>query len=438
MFGAIFGNPGGDPLQFLRAVGVDPLGRQIVSLVVILVGSWVLQPLLRRGTEKYAERKPDARRVPYVIAIAQRGLVPLCVWASGRVVMFAYHRLGWQTDVLGRIVGVFGVWALYRLVAVVLCHHLPPKSARFWTRTVLMPVFLVIAALAVWGRLDTVRQVPVLSNPSMMLTVGSVTAGIAIFLISLFLARVLRPFLEKKALPKAGFTPDLACTLAKVVSNSVWILGLLAALTVMGVDLGVFAVLGGGLSVGLGFGMREVVSNFVSGFILMCERSITAGDVVEVEGIMSVVQHVGIRSTTVKSLDNIEIIIPNSTFLTDRVTNYTRADQLVRIHVDVGVSYESDPMAVVEILLRAGNYPGVLPEPAPKVWFLGFGDSSIDFELLVWTDDAKGIPQLESNLRHSIWEALKSRGITIPFPQRDVHIRSTVAGGGGGSFTPMR
>jgi potassium efflux system protein len=139
---------------------------------------------------------------------------------------------------------------------------------------------------------------------------------------------------------------------------------------------------------------------------------------------IGVVASVGVRSIRITNLDNVELIVPNNRFMTDIVTNYTRSDKKVRIHVAVGVSYDSKPREVEEALLAAAAHPLVLQTPAPGVLFTGFGDSSLDFELLVWTETPVMIPMLASDLRFQIWEALEARDIKIPFPQRDIHIRT--------------
>lgn len=160
--------------------------------------------------------------------------------------------------------------------------------------------------------------------------------------------------------------------------------------------------------------------------ILLFERSVVPGNIIQIGESMGVVQNIGVRSMTVKTRDNVELIVPNSRFMTETVKNFTRSDQLVRANISVGVTYNANPRAVEKVLLEAAQHPHVLKNPAPSVLFQDFGESSLNFTLLVWTDDANSIVALTSELRYNIWEALKAHDIEIPFPQRDVHIKSPV------------
>jgi small-conductance mechanosensitive channel len=219
--------------------------------------------------------------------------------------------------------------------------------------------------------------------------------------------------------------PALANTISIVITYTIITLGVLVALSSIGINLSTLTVVLGGLSVGLAFGLQEIVNNFVSGFILLFERSIEIGDIVEVDQNVGIVQRIGVRSTTIKTRDNVELIIPNSYFLTQVVTNMTRSEDLVRTRVSVGVSYNARPREVEQALLEAAaQHPQVLSDPPPSIQFKDFGDSSLDFELFVWTNQAFQTPKLTSELRYNIWDALAARNIEIPFPQRDIHIRS--------------
>ncbi len=203
-------------------------------------------------------------------------------------------------------------------------------------------------------------------------------------------------------------------------------LGTLVIIQSSGIDLSALTVLAGALGVGLGFGLQNVAGNFISGLIILFERPIKVGDRVEVGQVLGDVRRIGARATTIMTNDNIAIIVPNSDFITERVTNWSYGSRHVRLSVSVGVSYASDPDAVRDILGDvAKRHPGVLDEPRPDVIFSGFGESSLDFELRVWTRDFTQTPAvLRSQLNFAIWQAFKSAGVEIPFPQRDLHIRS--------------
>lgn len=206
------------------------------------------------------------------------------------------------------------------------------------------------------------------------------------------------------------------------------ILGVLIALSSLGLNSTTVAAITGGLSVGIGFGLREVLANFISGLLLLFERSLRPGDIVQIGSEMGVVQELSIRSTRVCTNNNVEIIVPNQKFLTSTVTTYTKSDRLVRILLPVRVSYNSDPEEVRELLLAiAHQHQEVQKEPPPAVFFAGLGESNLDFQLGVWLQNPKRIKALTSDLYFMIFKAFNTHHIQIPHPQRDLHIKSTLS-----------
>jgi small-conductance mechanosensitive channel len=203
------------------------------------------------------------------------------------------------------------------------------------------------------------------------------------------------------------------------------VVGLLAILEGFGIRLDAITVVAGALGVGIGFGLQQVTSNFVSGLILLVERPIKVGDRIEVGGVNGDVVKIAPRATTVVTNDNIAVIVPNSSFITSTVVNWSYSDRNVRIPIPVGVSYGSDPEHVKAVLLEVAQaHPGVLGEPGPDVIFDGFGDSAINLTLRVWTSTYTTRPSiLRSDLNFAITKAFRENAIEIPFPQRDLHVR---------------
>ncbi|MCB0187047.1 MAG: mechanosensitive ion channel, partial [Caldilineaceae bacterium] len=184
-------------------------------------------------------------------------------------------------------------------------------------------------------------------------------------------------------------------------------------------------LIGGGLSVGIGFGLQELVANFISGILLLFERTVRPGDMIEVSGQKGVVDKLRMRSTVIRTFDNTEIFVPNKNLLTSSFTAYTQTDRVVRRLLTVGVSYDSDPSQVRTILQDVANRHGlVLKKPEPLVFFLGFGASSLDFQLAVWVDDPLNAMRVASDLYFMIWNEFEKYEIEIPFPQQDLHLRS--------------
>ncbi len=237
--------------------------------------------------------------------------------------------------------------------------------------------------------------------------------------------RLVRRYLER-GLRARGIKPASAQAAATLTYYGLVALGILVALQTTGVDLSSLAVLGGALGVGIGFGLQNVVGNFVSGLVLLLEQPVKVGDRIEIGGLLGTVRRIGGRATTVVTNDDIAIIVPNNDFVTQRVTNWSFTGGSVRIVVPVGVSYQSDPRVVRDTLLEvARNHEGVADKPQPDVIFTEFGDSALLFELRIWTSAFISTPKLlASALNFAIWDALAAKGIEIPFPQRDLHVRS--------------
>lgn len=239
---------------------------------------------------------------------------------------------------------------------------------------------------------------------------------------------LLQRLVLQRLLARTHFDRGLQFAINRIFGYVVICLGLYIALVVNGVDLSSLAVLAGALGIGLGFGLQNIVGNFVSGLIILAERPVSIGDRIEVAGVAGQVRHISLRSTTVVTNDNISMIIPNSDLVSQTITNWSHGDPRVRIRLPVGVAYASDPAKVRDVLLAVAHaHPDVLKDPEPAVFFDGFGDSALNFELGVWTTDRAHAPRrFRSELNFAIERALREHGIEIPFPQRVVHLRPPV------------
>ena len=210
---------------------------------------------------------------------------------------------------------------------------------------------------------------------------------------------------------------------ARLVGYIVVLMGLGVALQTIGFDLGALFAAGAFFAVAIGFAMQNVAQNFVSGIILLTERTIKPGDVLEVENRIVRVTRMGLRATVARSRDEQDLIIPNSTLVQNTVTNFTLRDSDFRLRTTVGVSYASDMKLVMRVLREtAVSFPHRHAEHDPLVLMTEFGDSSVNFEIAVWTREPWRTRVLQSELNQMVWWALKQNGITIPFPQRDVHV----------------
>lgn len=238
--------------------------------------------------------------------------------------------------------------------------------------------------------------------------------------------RLLRSFLMRRFLQQTHFHPSMQYAISKIGGYLFITIGFYIALKLVGIDLSSLAVIAGAIGVGLGFGLQNIISNFVSGLIILAERPVSIGDRVELGEVAGLVTKISLRSTTVVTNDNITVIVPNSDFITNKVTNWSYGDPKVRIRLPIGVAYGTDPEQVRQLLIQvATEHPMVLREPAPELFFTGFGDSSLNFELGVWTAEMASKPRrFRSDLNYAMERKLRENHIEIPFPQRDLHLRT--------------
>jgi small-conductance mechanosensitive channel len=285
-----------------------------------------------------------------------------------------------------------------------------------------------------WHGLRRILEAPLITLGSSSLSLARLVAALLAFAVVVWFARLierqLRRFSSRRV---AHFAEGSAYALGRMVRYLIVFIGLLLALSVAGVNFGSLAVLGGALGLGIGIGLQPLFVNFISGIVIMIERSLKVGDVVDLQsGVRGRVVEIAMRYTRVCTNDSIDVLVPNSEFINGRVTNWTYDDTSRRLHVPFGVAYGSDKQRVREAgLAAAAHVPGVaLDDPArrPDVWLVGFGDSSLNFELVAWVDrNLSSSPgRTQARLLWALEDELSARGLVIPFAQRDLHLADTL------------
>jgi potassium efflux system protein len=251
-------------------------------------------------------------------------------------------------------------------------------------------------------------------------------AYLILFLVFIsYLAKIIRRALQDEVLPRTRLEIGARASLVNIIIYSLWILAIYTGLNILGINLSSLAFMAGALGIGIGFGLQNIVNNFVSGIILLFDPSIQVGDMVQVGEDWGTISRINIRTTVVQSFDNASLIIPNSQMLSDKVTNWSYKDPKVRRQVDVGVAYGSDVQLVRKVLLQiARQLPEVLQDPAPRVDFMDFGDSALKFRIRFWISSPDYWLSAPTEFRFRIDEQFKKHGIEIAFPQQDIHIRS--------------
>ncbi|MEC4988815.1 MAG: mechanosensitive ion channel [Oscillatoria sp. PMC 1068.18] len=248
---------------------------------------------------------------------------------------------------------------------------------------------------------------------------------IAFLVLVLFLTRLLKAFLKNRLLTRLVVDKANREAIATIVSYSFGTLGCIIVLQASGFDLASLAVVVGGLGVGIGFGLQSITKNFVSGITLLLERSLRVDDFVEFNYLSGYIKEISLRSTRIRTRDGTDVIVPNSELVDHQVVNLSYDSLTARIKIPVGVAYGSDPVLVTEILLKSAYMePAVVSYPTPQVIFQGFGDSALNFELWTWINPIDKGPQITSSLNFIIEYNLRSAGISIPFPQRDLWIKN--------------
>ncbi|MGI0484189.1 mechanosensitive ion channel family protein [Pantanalinema rosaneae CENA516] len=252
-----------------------------------------------------------------------------------------------------------------------------------------------------------------------LLILGALLFGVVVA------ARILTDFLKSRVLTVAGINRGAQEAIAILTKYSLITLGVLVLLQLWGLNISSLAILASALGIGIGFGLQDIAKNFVSGLVLVFERPVQVGDFIELENLKGTVERIGARSTEVKTLDQVSIIVPNSRFLQQEVINWSHHNPLSRLHLPVGVSYHADPEVVRSALLEAAqHHESVLTNPPPHVFFKGFGDSALNFELLIWVREPQKQFAISSDLYFEIFAILHQQQIEIPFPQHDLHLRS--------------
>lgn len=262
------------------------------------------------------------------------------------------------------------------------------------------------------------------NTPVTILTLILFVAFIAGFsIIGGFVKRVL----NKRILPRFINDSGLSYTLSRISQYIIVIIGVFVSFQFLGIDLTGITIILGFLSVGIGFGLQNITSNFISGLIVLFERPISVGDRVMVNNIEGDVIEINIRSTKIRTLNNVSIIVPNSEFVSKDVVNYSHGDPSYRLDVKVGVSYGSDLNKVIQALREiAEEHDGVFKNPKPDIHLTEFGDSSWNMELRVWIADVKNYPIIRNDLNQAIVHKFRAYNIEIPFPQRDINFKNTL------------
>ncbi len=256
------------------------------------------------------------------------------------------------------------------------------------------------------------------------ISIAKILSALIVFFLVLLLTRFIQRLAVSRFFPRRGADTGLRHSMKTLIGYIGLVIAFMTGVSMLGFNLSNLAIIAGALSVGIGFGLQSIVNNFVSGLILLFERPIKVGDWIVVASGEGIVKQISVRSTEIETFDRSSIIVPNSELISGTVTNWTHKSKIGRFIVDVGVAYDSDPEMVEKLLKEvAHENPDILSYPAPFVYFKGFGDSSMNFDLRAFVRDIGSSLGIRSAVRKTIWKKFRENGIEIPFPQRDLNIR---------------
>jgi small-conductance mechanosensitive channel len=257
-------------------------------------------------------------------------------------------------------------------------------------------------------------------------TLGSISMLIISVVLLFFITGRFYRLLLHRIFPRYNLDPAASLSMATITRYVILVIGFVIIFQTTGINLSALGILFGALGIGIGFGLQNITSNFISGIIILFEKPVKIGDRVELGSIVGNIEKISARATTIINNDNIAVVVPNSEFINNQVINWSLNDRKVRFNYPVGVSYKEDPNRIKRLLLEVAlANRGVLRNPPPDVLFEDFGDSSLDFNLRVWTDEYSDRPKvLKSQLYYAVFEKFREHGVEIPFPQRDLHLRS--------------
>ena len=383
----------------------------------------ILGPRLRRVILSAAQRR-DLRAgardfLGRLAALSTPVVVLLLLWvaveAGSHTALFGYRLT--QTAA-----SLAGAWVLVRLLSGFIGNELLARSVAWiaWTLAALAALGLFDAALAL---LDSVGMTFGQVRISLLsLAKGAVALGVLLWIVL-----ALSNALERSIKRSDSLTPSVQVLVVKIARIALVTFAVLVALGSLGIDFTALAVFGGALGIGVGIGLQKVVSNLVSGLLLLMDKSIKPNDVIAVGGTYGWVSSLGARYTAVRTRDGVEYLIPNEELITQRVENWSHSDKTVRLSIPVGISYKSDVRLAMDLCRKASvGVSRVLDDPPPQCLLRGFGDSSVDLEIRIWIDDpSEGRSNVISEVLLRVWDLFREHGIQIPFPQRDLHLKSS-------------
>jgi small-conductance mechanosensitive channel len=396
--------------------------RQLIALGAALAVALLVDRLLERYRAQWLGDEPEQHRVRALIWAVK---YPILALAFGYLALSIYSATGRPTYTLQKLVSFFWFVAVYALVAKAVVILMPPCDARRIIRRVLLPLLALVGLLHVTGLLAVLwswAAQPVFTLAASEVTLANVGLALGIAVAFWLAARGGKAVFLRAILPRTKTDPNLAHSVAAFVQFAIVVVGVWIAVLTLGLELSNLTLLLSALTVGIGFGLQDVIKNVMGGMILLGEGHVRPNEVFKIAGETGFVERIGLRSTTVRTWDGSLVIIPNADLISEKVTELT---DMRRVELRVGVSCEADPRLAERLLLEiASGHPEVVQDPSPSVFFSNLGESTYDFVLYCFVDDRAKIARTQSDLHYAVVETFGEQGLEMPYRQLDVHLRS--------------
>ena len=417
-----------DQVGILLAMVSRPVVQwQILAVFLILFVAWLLPEGLRRWRRKHSstneapKTKAISRKQRWLGALYHL-LTPVLALVLLNITIWLFAQQGYPNGLLQDMTNLILVWLLYRLILTLLYARFG-EAVNPYRNRVVTPIFLFLVILQIVATVPGLSFDVTFNLGVISFNFDSLIAALIVLYVFIEIAWLVKQFMMHSLPSRLHTEPGIIESFATLTHYTLLALGLIVFLGMLGLNFTSLTIIAGGLSVGIGIGLQDLVSSFVSGLVLLFEQSLRPGDVIELDGRISQVEKISLRATTVRTPTNEELIIPNDNFTTNQVKNLTKSERLVQVVVPLGVSYKSDPELVQTIAIETSLvHPLVLPEPPPLLLFYGYGESSLDFNLLVSVNQPEMTFLIKSDLYYMLWKVFAEHNIEIPFPQRDLNL----------------
>ena len=411
-------------LEGITFASALPYAQQFGLVALVILAAWGISTFLTNSVRR-AELADDANILKKVISLLSPLAWPLIAYALLHLLYYVQSQfMGFEPLLPYRTGKLFLAWLIIRLVTL-----LAQKRAAAWMVAVVIIPVTLLHMLGLWEGFKAFMTDFGIKAGGIDINAYKIAQGIILITLLFWMIGRINSLIDKGLRRSSKLSPSNRAIVTKVAQIGLYVLGFLMTLNVLGIDLTALAVFSGAVGVGLGFGLQKITSNFISGLILLFEKSLRQGDMVEMsDGTLGTIRHISARYTLVETFSGKEIMVPNEDFITQQVVNWTYSNSGGRIGMTIGVSYDADIKLARDLILQAiKEHPDTSKDDAPAVHLNEFGDSSVNFQVFFWVDDIiGGRYRPKSDVLFAIWDKFHEHGIEIPFPQRDLHVKGPI------------